>query len=226
MIAGPRVAAVRVLPRSSERVLLGLVPYHAGLLSLPAVQIKEQSLVRTQSYIGGQWCDASDGATWEVRSPATAELLARVSHCRGRETTAAVAEAEAAFPSWAALTGKQRGDVLRRWHDLVREHEDDIATLMTLECGKPLSESRGEFQSGLASIEWFAEEAKRVQGDVLPVADSQRRFFALRQPVGVVGAVTPWNFPFSMITRKVSPALAAGCSVVLKPSELTPLTAL
>ncbi|PSC68568.1 succinate-semialdehyde dehydrogenase [Micractinium conductrix] len=188
--------------------------------------LSDTGLLRTQCYVGGQWIDASDGATLEVLDPSTGRSIARVPRCGANETRAAIAGAVAQFEPWAARPAKERSALLRRWYDAVVGARDDITRLMTLESGKPLAESRGEFDNGVASIEWFAEEAKRTCGDVLESPDRHRRFMVLKQPVGVVGAITPWNFPFSMITRKVSPALAAGCTVVLKPSELTPLTAL
>lgn len=187
--------------------------------------LQDTSLLRTQCYVGGQWIDASDGGTLEVLDPATGRCIARVPRCGANETRAAVAAAAAQFEPWAARPAKERSTIMRRWYDLVVGAREDITQLMTLESGKPLAESRGEFDTGVASIEWFAEEAKRTCGDVLESPDRHRRFMVMKHPVGVVAAITPWNFPFSMITRKVSPALAAGCTVVLKPSEMTPLTA-
>ncbi|KAL6777556.1 ALDH5 [Auxenochlorella protothecoides x Auxenochlorella symbiontica] len=189
-------------------------------------RLKDPTLLKSQSFIGGSWVDASDEERIDVHDPATGETLASVSHCKGSETRAAIAEASSVFKSWAAKTGKERSQILRKWFELVRDNQEDITTLMTLECGKPLAQSKGEFESGISTMEWCAEEAKRVDGDVICTPAASKRFLVVRQPVGVVGAITPWNFPFSMITRKVSPALAAGCTVVLKPSELTPLTAL
>lgn len=144
---------------------------------------------------------------------------------QGSETKAAIAQAATAFPTWAGETAKERARVMKRWHELVVEAVDDIAVIMTMECGKPLAESKAECAGGAGSIEWFAEEAKRVEGDVLEPPSKDRRFLVMKQPVGVVAAITPWNFPMSMITRKVSPAIAAGCPVILKPAEQTPLTA-
>jgi succinate-semialdehyde dehydrogenase/glutarate-semialdehyde dehydrogenase len=153
-------------------------------------------------------------------------VLANVANCKALETRTAVAAAAAVFEPWAGRTGKDRAGFLRRWHEELLRCRDDIATIMTLECGKPLAESKQEFNSGLESVLWFAEEARRVHGDVLPTPDRNKRYLVMKQPVGVAGLITPWNFPFSMITRKLAPALAAGCTAVLKPSELTPLTAL
>lgn len=169
--------------------------------------------------------DAANGQTLPVHNPATGEVVARVPQMGGIETRAAIAKAAASFPSWAAKTGKERAEVLKRWYQLVLEASDDLANIMTMECGKPKAEAKAEFAAGVSSIEWFAEEAKRVCGDVLASTAPDRRMLVLKQPIGVVGAITPWNFPFSMITRKVAPALAAGCTVVLKPAEFTPLTA-
>lgn len=189
-------------------------------------KVEDRELVKTLAFVDGQWVGADSGATLQVLNPATAEPIATVPQCGGAETRAAISAAAASFDCWAGWPGKERAKLLRKWYDLVLAAREDIAVLMTLESGKPLAESKAEFDNGVASIEWFAEEAKRTCGDVMEAPDRQRRFLVLKQPVGVVAAITPWNFPFSMITRKVSPALAAGCTVVLKPSEETPLTAL
>jgi succinate-semialdehyde dehydrogenase/glutarate-semialdehyde dehydrogenase len=186
--------------------------------------LNDKSLLQSGAHIGGEWLPSS--STFEVHNPATGQPIASVSRCGASETDAAISAAAAAFPAWAARPAKDRSAILRRWHDLLISSKDDIATLMTMECGKPLAESRNEFDSGVESVAWFADEARRVDGDVLQTPARNKRFLVLRQPIGVVGAVTPWNFPFSMITRKTAPAIAAGCTVVLKPSELTPLTAL
>lgn len=162
----------------------------------------------------------------QVINPATGGTLTHVHNAKAVETCAAIASASAAFGPWSKRTGKDRMGFLRRWQEELIKAKDDIVTLMTLECGKPKAESSNEFSSGLESVSWFAEEARRVHGDVLPTTDRNKRYLVLKQPVGVVAAITPWNFPMSMICRKVSAALAAGCPVVLKPSELTPLTAL
>ncbi|EFN58977.1 hypothetical protein CHLNCDRAFT_48452 [Chlorella variabilis] len=187
--------------------------------------LTDSSILKTKVYIGGEFIEAADGSTLEVVNPATGQRIATVPRCGANETRAAIAEAATAFESWGRRPGKERAAILKRWYGEVVSARDDITRLMTLESGKPLAESRSEFDNGVASIEWFAEEATRSCGDVLESPDRHRRFMVLKQPVGVVGAITPWNFPFSMITRKVSPALAAGCTVVLKPSEDTPLTA-
>ncbi|KAG7671706.1 hypothetical protein Ndes2526B_g07405 [Nannochloris sp. 'desiccata'] len=186
--------------------------------------LNDKSLLQSGAHIGGDWLHSS--STFEVHNPATGQPIASVSDCGASETDAAISAAAAAFPAWAARPAKDRSAILRRWHELILSSKDDITKLMTMECGKPLAESRNEFDGGAESVAWFADEARRIDGDVLQTPARDKRFLVLRQPIGVVGAVTPWNFPFSMITRKTAPAIAAGCTVVLKPSELTPLTAL
>lgn len=183
-------------------------------------------LLREQAFINGQWLDAADGARHAIRNPASGEVIAEVPDLGALETRAAIAAAEAALPAWRALAAKERARLLRRWHDLVMASQEDIARLMTCEQGKPLAEARGEVAYGAAFIEWFAEEGRRVSGDVLPAPTADRRIVVLKQPVGVTAAITPWNFPVAMITRKVAPALAAGCTSVVKPAEATPLCAL
>ncbi|MEL0027712.1 MAG: succinate-semialdehyde dehydrogenase [Perlucidibaca sp.] len=183
-------------------------------------------LLRAQAFINGQWLDAADGARHAIHNPASGEVIAEVPDLGALETRAAIAAAEAALPAWRALAAKERARLLRRWHDLVMASQEDIARLMTCEQGKPLAEARGEVAYGAAFIEWFAEEGRRVSGDVLPAPTADRRIVVLKQPVGVTAAITPWNFPVAMITRKVAPALAAGCTSVVKPAEATPLCAL
>ncbi|HSG00882.1 MAG TPA: NAD-dependent succinate-semialdehyde dehydrogenase, partial [Vicinamibacterales bacterium] len=190
------------------------------------MQFKDARLFRQQCYVDGGWVAARDGATLDVTNPATGKRLGAIPAFDAAATEAAVAAASAAFPGWAARTAKERGAVLRRWHELLLEHADDIATLMTAEQGKPLAEARAEVVYAAAFVEWFAEEAKRLYGDVIPGHQRDKRLLVLRQPVGVVAAITPWNFPAAMITRKVAPALAAGCTVVCKPATQTPFTAL
>jgi len=190
------------------------------------MQLTDPTLLRDKALIGAQWCAADDGATLDVNDPANGERLGSVPDLGGVQTRRAIAAAEAALPAWRALTGKARGAVLRRWHDLIAENAEDLALLMTRENGKPLAEARGEMQYALSFVEWFSEEAKRVYGDVLPSTRSDQRLLAVRQPIGVCAAITAWNFPSALVTRKVSPALAAGCTVVLKPAEATPLSAL
>nr|AMJ39514.1 aldehyde dehydrogenase 5F1 [Bixa orellana] len=191
-----------------------------------ADRLKSSSFFRTQGLIGGKWTDAYDANTLKVNNPATGEIIANVP-CMGRkETDDAVSSAYNAFSSWSKLTAAERSKYLRKWYDLLMAHKEELGQLITLEQGKPLKEAIGEVGYGAAFIEFFSEEAKRVYGDIIPATLADRRLLVLKQPVGVVGAITPWNFPLAMITRKVGPALACGCTVVIKPSELTPLTAL
>jgi succinate-semialdehyde dehydrogenase/glutarate-semialdehyde dehydrogenase len=186
--------------------------------------LKRPDLLREAAYVGGAWITAEDRIA--VTNPATGRVLAHIPNLGSEATLQAVTAATAAQGEWAARSAKARAQVLRKWFDLMMAHQEDLARLMTAEQGKPLSESRGEIAYAAAFLEWFGEEAKRAYGDVIPGHQADRRILTLKQPVGVVAAVTPWNFPAAMITRKVGPALAAGCSVVLKPSELTPLSAL
>ncbi|QET06767.1 NAD-dependent succinate-semialdehyde dehydrogenase [Cupriavidus pauculus] len=189
------------------------------------MNIKDPSLLKQLAYIDGQWVGADNGETLPVNDPATGEVIAQVPNLGAAETERAIASAEIAQKSWAAKTGKERAVILRRWFDLMIANTDDLAYLMTREQGKPLAEARGEIAYAASFIEWFAEEAKRVDGEVLASPAADKRLVTLRQPVGVCAAITPWNFPAAMITRKVAPALAAGCAIVIKPSELTPLSA-
>jgi succinate-semialdehyde dehydrogenase/glutarate-semialdehyde dehydrogenase len=189
------------------------------------LSLLDPGLLRTQSYINGQWADAGSGATFEVHNPATGEVLARVADHGATQTVQAIEAAEAAMVSWRQRPAKERSQLLRGWFDLIMQNQEDLANIMTAEQGKVLAESRGEIAYAASFIEWFAEEAKRVYGDVLPGA-AGLRLVVTRQPVGVVGAITPWNFPSAMITRKAGPALAAGCSIVIKPAAETPLSAL
>ena len=188
--------------------------------------LQDKALLRTAAFIDGEWVAADNGATFAVKNPANGEQLADVADLGEAETGRAIAAAETAWPQWRALAAKQRGAILRHWFDLITEHQEDLARLMTAEQGKPLAEARGEVVYGASFVEWFAEEAKRLYGDVIPAAMNDRRYVVIKQPVGVVAAITPWNFPVAMITRKCAPALAAGCPVVVKPAELTPLCAL
>ncbi len=190
------------------------------------MQLKDSSLFRQQCYVAGEWCDAADGATLPVRNPATAEVLGTVPKMGAAETRRAIEAAEKAFPAWRALTGKARAGILRRWFDLMMENQEDLAVLMTAEQGKPLAESKGEIAYAASFIEWFAEEGKRIYGDTIPGHLPDRRIFVLKEPIGVTVAITPWNFPAAMITRKVGPALAAGCPMVVKPASATPYSAL
>ena len=183
-------------------------------------------LIFSQAFIDGLWTDSATGATYPVTNPATGDIIASVPDMGRAETARAIDAAEKARPAWAALTAKTRAATLRTWFDLVMAHQEALANIVTLECGKPLSEARGEVAYGASFIEWFGEEAKRLYGEVIPSPADNSRIVTLRQPIGVSAAITPWNFPLAMITRKCAPALAAGCPVVVKPSEDTPLTAL
>ena len=181
--------------------------------------------LRTGHYIGGEWYEAAPGNTYAVRNPANGELIAEVAKGGAAETAQAIAEAAKALPAWRALTAKERSARVKRWGELMLEHRDALAELMTREQGKPLAEARGEVGYAASFFEWFAEEAKRSYGDVIPSPNPQAKIIVTREPVGVVAAITPWNFPLAMITRKAGPAIAAGCTMVLKPSEETPLSA-
>ncbi len=193
---------------------------HASLLS----RLQDPSLLRTQALINGEWVEGT--ARFGVDDPATGEALAEVPNLGRLEAEAAIAAAQNAWPAWRAKTAKERAAVLQRWHQLLLKHTDDLALILTAEQGKPLAEARGEVTYGGSFVEWFAEEAKRVYGETIPSTDPSKRYIVLKQPIGVCAAITPWNFPLAMITRKVAPALAAGCTVVIKPAEATPLTAL
>jgi succinate-semialdehyde dehydrogenase/glutarate-semialdehyde dehydrogenase len=190
------------------------------------MQLRDPDLLRTRAYIAGKWQDAASGATRAVVNPATRETIGTVPDMGALEARRAVEAAAQAFPAWAARTAKERAAVMRRWYELMMANQEDLATLMTAEQGKPLAESKGEIAYAAAFIEWFAEEGKRLYGDVIPGHQADKRIIVLRQPVGVVAAITPWNFPAAMITRKVAPALAAGCTVVVKPASQTPYSAL
>jgi succinate-semialdehyde dehydrogenase/glutarate-semialdehyde dehydrogenase len=190
------------------------------------LKLEDPALLKEQCFVNGAWLDASGGTTLPVNNPATGAPLGTVPAFGAAETEKAVAAAHAAFPAWAAKTAKERAVLLRRWHDLILLNVADLARLMTAEQGKPLAESKGEIAYAASFVEWFAEEAKRVYGDVIPGHQPDKRILVLRQPVGVVAAITPWNFPAAMITRKVAPALAAGCTVVCKPATQTPYSAL
>jgi succinate-semialdehyde dehydrogenase/glutarate-semialdehyde dehydrogenase len=188
--------------------------------------LQDPELFRERCYIGGHWVTAASGATIPVDDPATGEVIGTVPKAGRAETRTAIEQANAALPEWRARTGKERAVILRRWFDLLMANLEDLARLMTIEQGKPLVESRSEVAYGAAFIEWFGEEAKRTYGDTIPSHARDKRIMVVKQPVGVVGAITPWNFPIAMITRKVSPALAAGCTVVAKPASQTPFSAL
>jgi succinate-semialdehyde dehydrogenase/glutarate-semialdehyde dehydrogenase len=190
----------------------------------PLSLLKDSSLLKTDALVDGRWVPG--GARFDVHDPATGMKLADVANLGAAEAEAAVAAANAAWPAWRAKTAKERSTIMRKWYDLLMANADDLARLMTAEQGKPFAEAKGEAAYGASFVEWFAEEAKRVNGETLPTYDNNKRILVIRQPVGVCAAITPWNFPLAMITRKVAPALAAGCPVVIKPAELTPLTAL
>lgn len=188
--------------------------------------LQDPSLLATKAYIGGEWSDAEDGGTFDVVNPARGDVIARAADLDRADLARAIDAAYAAQMEWAARTGKDRADILRRWYELMVENADDLATILTAEQGKPLPEARGEILYGAAFIEWFAEEAKRVYGETIPGHQPDKRIIVIKQPIGVAAAITPWNFPNAMITRKAGPALAAGCAFVVRPATLTPLSAL
>jgi succinate-semialdehyde dehydrogenase/glutarate-semialdehyde dehydrogenase len=190
------------------------------------IRLQDASLLRQQCYVDGEWIDADGGGTVAVTNPATGETIGTVPSLGAAETRRAIEAAATAFPEWAARTAKERSTLLRRWHDLMLANVEDLAVLMTAEQGKPLAEAKGEVAYAAAFIEWFAEEGKRLYGDVIPGHQRDKRIVVLRQPIGVVAAITPWNFPAAMITRKAGPALAAGCTFVCKPAMQTPYSAL
>ncbi len=196
------------------------------IAGLAAIDLKDGKLFRQQCYIDGAWRDADDGKTVAVRNPATGELLGTVPKMGAVETRAAIAAANAAFPAWRAKTAKERSTILRKWFELMMQNQEDLAKLMTAEQGKPLAESRGEIAYAASFIEWFAEEGKRIYGDTIPQHQADKRIVVLKEPIGVCAAITPWNFPAAMITRKAGPALAAGCTMVVKPATATPYSAL
>ncbi|WP_081805523.1 NAD-dependent succinate-semialdehyde dehydrogenase [Actibacterium mucosum] len=189
-------------------------------------RLSDPSLLQTRAYLAGDWVEADSGATFPVINPATGDIIAQVADLGRAETARALQAAETAQRDWAALTAKDRAAVLRKWFDLMMANQADLATILTAEMGKPLAEAMGEIAYGASFIEWFAEEGKRVYGETVPSHQPDKRIMVLKQPVGVVGAITPWNFPNAMITRKVGPALAAGCAFVSKPAAETPLSAL
>lgn len=183
-------------------------------------------ILHQKAFIDGKWVESSDGAQFAVTNPATGETIAQISDCTAKDAEAAIASAKAALKPWAAKTAKERCDIMHRWFDTVIEHEQQLAELLATEQGKPLAEALGEIRYGAAYIDWFAEEARRIYGDLIPSAKGDARILVMKQPVGVVAAITPWNFPNAMIARKAAPALAAGCPIVIKPAEDTPLSAL
>ena len=188
--------------------------------------LKDPSLFKEEAFINGAWVQGHSGKTFEVTNPANNDLIAEVCNLGPQEAEIAIAAAEDAFQSWKNKTGKERANIMRQWFDLIIQNTQDLATLMTLEQGKPLTEATGEVTYGASFIEWFAEEAKRVTGSIPSTTWSDKRMIVMKQPIGVCVAITPWNFPIAMITRKIAPAMAAGCTIVIKPAELTPLSAL
>ena len=191
-----------------------------------SVPIHDMKLVREQCYIDGKWVDADSGKKIEVTNKATGEVIGTVPNMGAAETRRAIEAANRAYPAWRAKTGKERARILRKWADLMMENQDDLAVLMTAEQGKPLAESKGEVAYAASFLEWFGEEAKRIYGDIIPTFAPGKRIVVTKEPIGVVAAITPWNFPSAMITRKSGPALAAGCTMVLKPASATPFSAL
>lgn len=191
-----------------------------------SLSLSDTALFRTECYINGQWCSAKSGAKLAIKNPATGEVIAEVAKVGAEETRRAIVAAETAMGDWRKVPAKQRASILRNWFNLVMENQEDLARIMTTEQGKTLAESRGEVAYGASYIEWFAEQAKRIDGDVIPAPGPDKRIVCIKQPVGVCAAITPWNFPNAMITRKAAPALAAGCSIVIKPASETPLSAL
>ena len=191
-----------------------------------ANMLKDPSLLLTRAFVAGEWVDADIGATFDVTNPARGDVIARVADCGVAETTRAIDAAYSAQKAWAARTGKERAAILRKWFDLMVENADDLGAILTAEMGKPLAEAKGEILYGASFIEWFGEEAKRVNGETIPGHQPSKRIVVIKQPVGVVASITPWNFPNAMIARKVGPALAVGCTFVAKPASETPLSAL
>ena len=195
-------------------------------INISALNLKDPSLFRDKAYIDGQWIVADRSKTIDVTNPATGDILGTVPNCAEAETLRAIAAAEKALPAWRALPAGERARILKNWVGQMMSHLDDLCKILTAEQGKPLSQAKAEIQGGIGYVEWMAEECRRIYGDVIPSTGAAQRFMTLKQPVGVCAMITPWNFPSSMITRKCGPALAAGCTVVLKPSELTPFSAL
>ncbi len=193
---------------------------------MAAIKLQDPGLFRERCHINGEWTDAADARTLPVTNPATGALLGHVPNMGAAETRQAIAAASAAFPLWRDKTAKDRCAILRRWYELMMTHQEDLARIMTAEQGKPLAEARGEIAYAASFIEWFAEEGRRVYGDVIPQHQADKRIVVLKEPIGVCVAITPWNFPAAMITRKVGPALAAGCTMVVKPATATPFSAL
>jgi succinate-semialdehyde dehydrogenase / glutarate-semialdehyde dehydrogenase len=190
----------------------------------PLASLKDPTLLKPDALINGQWVAGTE--RFDVQDPSNGQVLTHVANFGPVDAEAAIAAANAAWPAWRNKTGKERHAILLKWYALLMAHQDDLARILTAEQGKPYAEAKGEIAYGASFVEWFAEEAKRVNGETLPQFDNNRRLMVIKQPIGVCAAITPWNFPLAMITRKVAPALAAGCTVIIKPAELTPLTAL
>ncbi|WP_417507433.1 NAD-dependent succinate-semialdehyde dehydrogenase [Marinomonas gallaica] len=190
------------------------------------ITLAQPNLLRNQSYINGQWVPADSGKTFAVTNPANGETIADLADCGADETTHAIEAADVALTTWRRKTAKERSLILRKWHQLILDNQEDLGKIMTLEQGKPLAEAKGEILYGASFIDWFADEARRIYGDVIPTFAEGKRVLTIKQPVGVVATITPWNFPNAMIARKIAPALAAGCTVVARPSKETPLSAL
>jgi succinate-semialdehyde dehydrogenase/glutarate-semialdehyde dehydrogenase len=196
----------------------------ASTLTSPLALLNDPGLLKTEGLVGGEWVAARDAqARFTVTDPATGQPLAQVANLGPVDAAAAISAAEKAWPAWRARSAKERATVMMKWFQLIVQHADDLARIMTAEQGKPLAEAKGEVVYGASFVEWFAEEARRVYGETIPAADPGKRYLVLKQPIGVCAAITPWNFPIAMITRKVAPALAAGCPVVIKPGVQTPL---
>ena len=190
------------------------------------ISLTDNDLLKTGAYINGQWVASDNGDTLSVTNPATGEEIARVASCGTSETRRAIEAAQTAQMKWRQTSIKERAVILRKWFNLMMENQEDLAQILTAEQGKPLAEARGEIAYGASYIEWFAEEGKRVYGDTIPHSTNDKRLVCIKQPVGVVACITPWNFPNAMLTRKIAPALAAGCTVVCKPANATPLVGL
>jgi succinate-semialdehyde dehydrogenase/glutarate-semialdehyde dehydrogenase len=203
---------------------LDVAPY-ANLKTIMSLKLTDPSLLKTQAYIDGHWTNADSGKTYAVKNPANGAEIAEVSFCAGDETRRAIDAAHNALKAWQTLTAKARSTYLETWHDLMIAHQEDLAKILTAEQGKPLAEATGEILYGASYIKWFAEEAKRIYGDTMPSPSPDKRFVTIKQGVGVVACITPWNFPNAMLARKIAPALAAGCTVVCKPANQTPLSA-
>ena len=190
------------------------------------MQLTDATLLKNQAYLNGSWCDQASGRLFDVTNPANGESITRVPDMGAEETRQVIEQAHAAWSDWKSKLAKDRSAIIRRWFELVMANQDDLARILSWEQGKPLAEATGEIAYGASFIEWFSEEAKRVYGDIIPPPQTDRRVVVIKQPVGVAAAITPWNFPNAMITRKAGPALAVGCSIVIKPASATPLSAL